>query len=387
MAGHSKIGASGMYRWSKCPGSVRLSDGIVDESSQYAIEGTAAHQLAETCLTGGLQAMSFHGQSVYVGEGDKTVAIPVTTEMADAVQVYLDAVRFDAGDPSPEVQLMVEQQFDLGELHSGLFGTSDAVILYRHGSLLRVYDYKHGKGLAVEVEGNPQLMYYALGCLMTVAKDVPVKRVEIIVVQPRCEHPDGPVRRWAIDAVDLIDFAADLVDYAKATEAPDAPLVPGVWCKFCKAAAICPKLKADTMDMFENAKVPQPGEKYDAAVIADVLRKLPAIEAWIEAVREFAYQEANRGSVVPGFKLVEKQARRKWADEDAAMRQVQHRFRLDYGAITTPPKLLSPAQIEKLLDKEDRAKLADLVTKESSGTTLVPVEDKRPAVATVADFF
>ena len=43
---HSKIGASSKDRWSQCPGSVRLSEGIPSISSAYAEEGTLAHSLA-----------------------------------------------------------------------------------------------------------------------------------------------------------------------------------------------------------------------------------------------------------------------------------------------------------------------------------------------------
>ena len=47
---HSKIGASSMYRWSKCPGSVRLCEGIVAPQSKYAEEGTKAHEIAASWL-------------------------------------------------------------------------------------------------------------------------------------------------------------------------------------------------------------------------------------------------------------------------------------------------------------------------------------------------
>jgi hypothetical protein len=35
-----------------CPGSVKLSEAIQDRESQYAAEGTAAHELAEHILRG-----------------------------------------------------------------------------------------------------------------------------------------------------------------------------------------------------------------------------------------------------------------------------------------------------------------------------------------------
>lgn len=389
MSTHSKIGASGMYRWSQCPGSVALSAGLPDSSSSYAREGTAAHELAEAALTGSLQAPSFVGLRI----GTKKDGFDVTEEMAEAVQVYLDAVRECPG------ELLIEHKFDLSAVHPGLFGTADAVVLDRERKRLHVFDYKHGAGVAVAVENNPQLLYYALGALLTVGKNAPVKTVEIVIVQPRCDHPDGPVRRWEIEAVDLIDFASDLVKFAKATEEKDAPLNPGHWCKFCKAVAICPRLKKDALDMFDKVGVPEEGKPYDLAAVAEALRKFPAIEAWIAGVREFAYAAADRGEEVPGFKLVDKQARRQWVGED---REVAAMIKTNFPAVMeeslTTVKMKGLTDVENIIAITTGMKKKDvgpalatfgITKKESSGTTLVPVEDKRPAVTgkTTADDF
>lgn len=377
MSAHSKIGASGMYRWSQCPGSVALSAGLPDSSSSYAREGTAAHELAEECLRSGCAP----GAAIPAGS-------PGGEEMAEAVQVYLDAVRETVHDNKCE--LLIEHKFDLSAVHPGLFGTADAVVLDRERKRLHVFDYKHGAGVPVAVENNPQLLYYALGALLTVGKNAPVKTVEIVIVQPRCDHPEGPVRRWEIEAVDLIDFAADLVKFAKATEEKDAPLNPGHWCKFCKAVAICPRLKKDALDMFDKVGVPEEGKPYDLEAVAEALRKFPAIEAWIAGVREFAYAAADRGEEVPGFKLVDKQARRQWAADDGTTAAlIKTNFPAVMEETLTTTKMKGLTEIENIIAITTGMKKKDvgpalatfgITKKESSGTTLVPVEDKRPAV-------
>lgn len=53
MSAHAQLGPSGASRWMACPGSVRLSAGLPDESSPFAEEGTKAHELAEICLKQG----------------------------------------------------------------------------------------------------------------------------------------------------------------------------------------------------------------------------------------------------------------------------------------------------------------------------------------------
>ena len=76
MTAHSRIGASSMHRWSACPGSVVLSEGIESRSSDDAKLGTAAHALAEACLNQGLDAADFRGWTIRLVEGEDPVLIP-----------------------------------------------------------------------------------------------------------------------------------------------------------------------------------------------------------------------------------------------------------------------------------------------------------------------
>lgn len=344
-----------MSRWSQCPGSVRLSQGIESRSSSYAEEGTRAHAVAEQVLKG----------NGYPPDTDP--------EMQEAVQVYIDTVD---GDWNGNCLLEVECRFNLDNIHKGLFGTSDAVIYDKKEKLLRVYDYKHGQGIAVEVPNNPQLLYYGLGALLSLG--YPCKEVELVIVQPRCPHPDGPVRRWRIPAVELVDFAADLVQYAKATEAPDAPLKPGDWCRFCPAAASCPALKQLAQEQARQEFRPE--LSYDPVKLAEALHHLPILEAYIKATREFAYGEAEHGRTPPGWKLVAKRATRKWIDEENVVSVLKAKIELATDDDLFDRKLKSPAMIEKIVGKAKAGWLSGLVVAESSGYTLAPDSDKRDPV-------
>ena len=122
MSAHAVLGASSSKRWMTCPGSVRLSEGMPNESSVYAAEGSAAHALGEHCLIHGYAADRFLGQwiwlkgkeAVFCGDLPATIGggdfvFPVDDDMTDAVQVYLDAVRraYQPGDV-----MAIEQRFD-----------------------------------------------------------------------------------------------------------------------------------------------------------------------------------------------------------------------------------------------------------------------------------
>lgn len=351
-----------MYRWSACPGSVRLSDGVPNHSSAYAEEGTLAHEYA---------AMWLEGQEPYAPDAPD--------DMLPAVQVYVETIQEDR---EPGDILLVEKSFDLSEIVEGAFGTSDAILFKPKAGKMICYDYKHGAGIPVEVVENKQALYYGLGAMLS-NKDWEVETVELVIVQPRCEHPAGPVRRWEVDSFRLLDFAGELEEAAKRTLDPNAPLNEGEWCRFCPAATNCPKMNESALALADEVFAPEEG--YDPERLARQLNFIPVVEAWISQVREFAYQEAVHGRIPPGFKLVAKQARRKWKSEDEVISWCEENG-IGEAVRNAPQKLKSPAQLEKAVHKSKRDELSELVIKSSSGEYLVSEDDPRPAVELLSIF-
>lgn len=338
-----------------------------EQSSSYAEEGTRAHELAERCLYGG------HDAEYVLGLDDPD-------DMAPAVQVYLDTIRADIPEGTQHAQ-HIEKRFDLSKVHPGCFGTADFVLWEPGAKLLRVYDYKHGQGIPVEVIDNPQMHYYALGALLELG--YPADEVEMVIVQPRCPHPDGPVRRQRIKAIDLIDFRADLVDFARATEDPNAPLVPGDHCRFCRAAGTCPALHEKSKEIAQRQF--RSDLSYDPQVLSDTLKWLPVLEAWCKSVREFAYGEAEHGRCPPGFKLVQKQGRRTWANPEESLHALAKRVGVDVNDLHRHQPL-PLGEAKKVLQgtgmkvKEADALLDEYTVIPDTGTALAPEDDRRPAV-------
>ena len=345
---HSKIGASSMDRWSACPGSVRLSDGIPSISSAYAEEGTLAHSLAADWLANGVKPTFL----------DK--------DMHDAVAVYVDYIA-----PKQATHTVyLEHRFDLSSVHPGCFGTADAVAWDPTTKHLEVIDYKHGAGVYVPAVENPQLRYYGLGALLDLK--LPAKTITLTIVQPRYEAHEGPIRSETLDVIDMLDFLADLKQYAAATEAPDAPLHPGEHCRWCPAARICPELgkQANEVAKMEFGNSPT----YDAAKLKEALDKREIVKAWLKTIDEFAYDILEKGGEIEGYKLVAKRATRKWRDPVEAQAALE-----TFGDdIYEPVMLKTPAQMEKII--KDKKLIETLVVAESSGHTLVDSSDKRPAV-------
>lgn len=371
--GHAKLSASGASRWLACPGSVQLSQDAPDSTSEYAAEGTVAHHIAAECLIRPEVSLNdFLGQTLVSDDFE----IEVTPEMLEAVQVYLDAI---AADHTEGDITAVEADLTpaLKQLHPQFGGTSDFIRYRPSTKELRVWDYKHGAGVFVQVEGNTQLKYYALGALLTANQ--PAGEVTVTIAQPRC-MPDSAelIRSTSFHAVDLIDFAADLVEGAHKTEEPDPELHAGEHCTFCPARFKCPKLK-EHQDLVLAADFdPVIVGELEPEKLSEALKLFPILEARIKQIREIAYEEAMKGHPPPGFKLVEKRAIRKWADQDAAEKFARQKAGEE---AFTEPKLKSPAQLEKVFKKDPDAKKAmqDLVTKQSSGYTLAPEDDNRPA--------
>jgi len=386
---HSEIGASSMDRWSVCPGSRNFLRGKPAPPKEYAAQGTLAHKIAEECLRKGGNADSYLGEKHSV-EGFDFI---VDQDMVDAVQIYLDTAR----------------------------ATRD----FAEPGVLYVIDYKHGAGKFVDVWNNNQLRYYAYGALATLPffksagttmwvehrfdlsrtvykglygtadcvvcrGDAAIVEVEIVLVQPR-HHIAESVRRQRMRVVDLLDYSTDLVAFAKATEAPDAPLVAGSHCRetFCPAQATCPALakRADVVAAQVFALQPQQIEMQPAEIAA-ILDGLPMLEARIKAFREFAYAAVERHpGLIPGWKLVDKVARRAWLpDTEKVSAVLMLEGGLDSVAILEEPALRGITEMEKLLKDAGiapvaRKTLMDSITvKQSSGHTLVPESDSRPAV-------
>lgn len=393
MTQHSVLGASSSHRWMKCAGSVRLSADQPDTSSIYAMEGTAAHEVAEQCLRDGVDADLYIGQTIHVVDqsdpsGETQVPIEVTADMVEAVQVYLDYIRETAG----SLDLHIEVRVSLADVKPedvdvDMFGTVDCAFYDEDERHLHVNDYKHGRGTVVEVPGNTQCLYYALGAILKLRKRP--DKITTTIVQPRAPHTDGPVRSFTYTWGEIIEFKDAVMAAAQRAMAPDAPVGPvGDHCKFCPAMAVCPAQHENALSVagdefgtaLETLEGADPGELTEGQFL-QILEAADAIEDYLRAVRERAHMLLEQGVDVPGWKLVAKRATRRWADEETAAKYLQRKLGKK-GAYNL--KLLSPAQAEKALRRDDAGfdehYLDRLIESKSSGTNLARESSPKPAV-------
>ena len=243
-----------------------------------------------------------------------------------------------------------------------MFGSTDLV--GRIGDRAVVLDWKFGDGVVVDAEENAQLMFYAAAAMRTEELSWAfdgVTEIECVIVQPPM------VKRWVTTPERIATFERELVRAVKTAMQDNAPLAQGEHCRWCAAKPVCPQMTGAVDRALKQQIV-----NLDVDTLAQHLHTADLLEGWIKDLRALAFGLLEQGATVPGYKLVQKQARRQWVDEANAAKVLGEDF--------IEPVLLSPAQAEKLLKKRKLALPDDLVVSVSSGTTLAPVDDPRPAV-------
>lgn len=364
---HSNIvGGSTAKRVINCPGSVALVQKMPPKpSSKYADEGTLLHDVIAEHLATLKPLETFLGKKYQ----DQVLTQELIDEKLVPALALLDEI-----DPKQEMSYEVETRVGFGDLLPGVFGSTDFV--GRLGDKAVVLDWKFGDGVVVSAEENEQLMFYAAAAMRTDALKWAFEgatEIECVIVQPPM------IRRWTTTPERIAQFEHQLVRAVKAAEQPDAGLKAGDHCRWCAAKPVCPQMTG-AVDRALQVQL----KEIDAATLGQYLNQADTLEGWITDLRALAFQMLEKNIPVPGYKLVQKQARRQWTDEAKAIAAL-HDMGVPRGELFSPEEIRSPAQMEKVLKKRKLALPDDLVKSVSSGTTLASEDDSRPAVLQLGD--
>jgi len=356
---HSRIvGGSTAKRVIACPGSVALVDKMPPRpSSSYANEGTLLHDTVADVLD--------KHQPPAAHLGRKHEGITLTQELIDA-KLAPALAALDEIDPEGRMEYAVESRVGFGDYLPDVFGSTD--LLGRIGNRAVVLDWKFGDGVAVSAEENAQLMFYAAAAMRTDATKWVfdgAEELELIIVQP------PSVKRWVTTLDRIKAFEADLKAAVTRALKPDAPLAAGDHCKWCAAKPICPVMTG-AVDRLLATKL----DALPVDQIAHYLDQVPLVEDFVSSLQALALQMLAEGKPVGDWKLVAKRATRQWVDEDKAVSYLS-----SVGVEAwAEPKAISPAVADKALKKLKIELPADLVVAVSTGNTLAPGNDPRPAV-------
>jgi len=354
MTEHSRIvGGSSAARVIACPGSVHLVRKAPPQiENQYMAAGTRLHEAIADMLS------------------DKPVDL---TDFDDTEQSKLDfAVKFidtlEAEEPGRLLEFDVEARVKWDRV-PGAFGTVD--FIGRLGDSAIVLDWKFGDGVMVSAEENEQGLFYAAAAMRTAKAQWAFENateIEFIIVQP------PRVSRWVTTWARVAQFEQDLINAVRLAKGPDAPIEMGEHCRWCAAKPICPKMTG-AIDRLEHESL----KALSAEDLGRALQLADKLESFIKDARALATQRLEKDMPVAGYKLVSKRPTRQWAKP-----QETKDLLLAMGAKEDQiTELLSPAQMEKALKKTGLKLPDDHIVAVSSGSTLAPEDDPRPAVLNI----
>lgn len=371
MSNHALLSASSAQRWLACTPSAVYEKRFPDRTSEYAVEGTAAHNWASLLLypyadeyvdPNGLEAITADSVAKY------------GAEMPDAVNRYVDVVTDKLREARllcPDAMLFVERRLNFARYVPEGFGTGDAIIIA--DGLMEVIDLKYGKGVPVSAEENPQIRLYGLGAIEEFGCLYDVAAVRMTIVQPR------------LDSVSSETLSVDeLTRWGDAVVAPRARLAsvgggvyaPGEHCRFCRAKNVC-RARAD--DALELTRLDFAGDDPKALTLAEIAAALACADrykAWIADIDCYTLAAALEGETVPGYKVVEGRSVRRYTDDAAVAKKLTEAGYDD--ALIFDRKLLGLTAMERLVGKKPLSELlGGLIEKPAGKPTLVPITDKR----------
>ena len=370
MSKHAFLSASSSHRWLNCPPSAKLCAEQEDRASPYAQEGTDAHNLCQYKVEKAL------GRDTE----DPTENLDYyNNEMENCAESYCEYVLEqieEAKKLCPDPQVLIEQKLDFSKWVEKGFGTGDCVIIA--DDTLQIIDYKHGLGVLVEADHNPQMMCYALGALEMFDFIYDIQTVRMTIFQPRREN----ISTFTMSKANLLAWANEVL-------APTAALAyegkgefkAGDHCQFCKVKATCRKRAEYNLELAKyDFAMPETLEETE---IAAILAKIDSLVSWASDLKEYALAQAMSGTHYEGFKVVEGRSNRKYTDDDAVAAAVE-----TAGFDPYEKKLLGITAMTSLLGKKKFEELlGSYITKPQGKPALVPETDKRPAMNTAADDF
>jgi hypothetical protein len=357
---HSNIvGGSTAKRVINCPASVKLVQQMPPQAeSEHAARGTLLHNVIAELLEFDKRPEQCLGAQYK----DQILTPELLDEKIIPALALLDEV-----DPEKKMEYMVETRVAFGDFLPGVFGSTD--LLGRKDKRAIVLDWKFGDGVLVDAVENPQLLFYAAAAMRTPAAQwifEGAEEIECIIVQP------PSIRRWVTTPERIKQFEQELLYAVRLSSWPEPPMQEGDHCRWCAAKPICPRMNGAVERALKAKLLEMPAQQ-----IAAQLRQADMIESYITDLRALAFEMLQNGVAVPGYKMVAKQARRQWVDKAKIEAWV------DVNGIEDayePPTIKSPAQLEKVLKKAKIEFPADMVVSVSSGDTLAPESDPRPAV-------
>lgn len=230
---HARLSASSSKAWLACGGFIAFQDHYKKpnaEESEYAKEGTLAHEMAEKML----RHVFFKGPKVKRTKDNADMIYYVEQYVEYISDLYADLVRKYG---PKNVEIKIEQRLDFSNIVQEGFGTGDVVIIA--GPELHVIDLKYGLGVPVSAYENPQLKLYGLGALNQYNELYDTETVVLHIAQVRLDYGFSS---FEIPREDLEEWGESVKEAAKEITAGNITFNPGEdQCRWCEGRPMCKK--------------------------------------------------------------------------------------------------------------------------------------------------
>lgn len=403
---HALLSPSAASRWLICTPAPRLEADLPDSTSAYAAEGTLAHSVCELFARKKFTIIKPSTHSAALRKLKKQELWQ--DEMLTTAEVYTEHLAERAMAFEARPYMAFEVKVDLTDYVPEAFGTCDCVMI--GGEELIITDYKHGKGVPVSPENNPQMMLYALGALKLyrpIYGDA-IKTVSMYIDQPRLNSYGG----YTTTVDELLAWGENAVKpKASLAFAGLGDFIPGDHCRFCRAKAQC-RARAGAHTALEDFKdcIPAGSVKEGSLVpqeyahigsngsevhplltdaeIGDLLARGKSLVDWYNSLESYALNTLLNGGTIPGYKAVEGTSKTTFAPDYDTAAAVLINAGYDRATLykETPETLTA---LDKLVGGRPKLKelLGDHLYKPAGKPTLAPENDKRPPYSSAsADF-
>lgn len=381
---HAKYSPSSAKRVVSCPASFKLSQNIENQENEAAAEGTCAHHFAEQCMRHGIAPYTRLGKYLYyMGNGvisedamdqfDCLWQFEIDEEMVLHITNYIAHCLARPGRRYIEIRVDITPWCPIPDQ----FGTSDHIAIDIFGGTMYIDDLKYGRGVYVNPKKNLQAILYALGTIYWLQRKAPdalkkITRVVVGIYQPRIDNID----EWETTVEELLEVGKYIKERFALTLLDDPPFGPSD-----EACEFCPVHNCRARAQFNVDRMPNVDEKevedvasvfLDDKEMMDLWLAKPAFDKWFARIHAHLFKKVYDGDFTE-LRMVEGRGRRYYKDEAKARELLILNGVKNY---LTKEKLISPAQAERVLNKQARDELQEFIGRDSGQPRLAPLGTK-----------
>ena len=330
---HSVYGGSSASRWTTCTASIHEIAKMPEvPSSEYAVEGTLAHEVARLALEREIPVLDILAKN------------PLVKHALD----YAAYVKDILGVVSYEQSLRIEEPVDYTHVIPDPpgFGTPDAwaTKVINGETRCYVFDYKYGAGVKVSPENNTQLLTYAVGIRRSLQVDkeaeIPTSW-EFHIYQPRMNN----IAVWETTGWVIQQWQKKMWQSYQESQSPDLrkyqPSVSN--CKWCPALIVC---EAARKEVYPILKKNDKDIEIDETAYK-LLRNKDMIYSYLRALEQHIVSLLLIGTEIPGFEITTTKKRKTWKSNAEDILYTRH------GDAVFKRSLLGITEMRKKLIDDD----------------------------------